>query len=125
MIKKNLITGIVFLMTGLLCAAPAIAEATSASDDKNVKRLVVYVNKPKERIAPEIYGHFSEHLGRCIYEGFWVGEDSSIPNVRGIRTDVVEARRKSRCRYCDGPAAALLMNITGRKGLGRGINAAK
>lgn len=42
-------------------------------------------------IAPEVYGHFAEHLGRCIYEGFWVGEDSDIPNTRGIRNDVVEA----------------------------------
>ncbi len=45
-------------------------------------------------IRPEIYGHFAEHLGRCIYEGFWVGEDSPIPNVRGIRKDVVAALKK-------------------------------
>jgi len=45
-------------------------------------------------IQPEIYGHFSEHLGRCIYEGLFVGEDSPIPNVRGMRSDVVEALRE-------------------------------
>ena len=39
---------------------------------------------PKGRINRNIYGHFAEHLGRCIYEGFWVGEDSPIPNTRGI-----------------------------------------
>lgn len=44
-------------------------------------------------IDRNIYGHFSEHLGRCIYEGFWVGEDSPIPNIRGIRKDVVAALR--------------------------------
>ncbi len=43
------------------------------------------------KINKEIYGHFSEHLGRCIYGGIYVGEDSPIPNVRGIRCDVVEA----------------------------------
>ncbi len=48
----------------------------------------------KTTIDRNIYGHFSEHLGRCIYEGFWVGEDSPIPNVRGIRSDVVTALRK-------------------------------
>ena len=48
----------------------------------------------KITIDRNIYGHFSEHLGRCIYEGYWVGEDSKIPNVRGIRKDVVEALRK-------------------------------
>ncbi|MBC8066372.1 MAG: alpha-N-arabinofuranosidase [Chlorobia bacterium] len=40
-----------------------------------------------------VYGHFAEHLGRCIYEGIWVGESSEIPNVRGIRADVAEALR--------------------------------
>lgn len=42
-------------------------------------------------VNPNVYGHFAEHLGRCIYEGLWVGEDSPIPNVRGIRKDVVAA----------------------------------
>ena len=48
----------------------------------------------KTTIDRNIYGHFSEHLGRCIYEGYWVGEESPIPNVRGIRQDVVAALRK-------------------------------
>ncbi len=48
---------------------------------------------PRPVISPEVYGHFAEHLGRCIYEGLWVGEDSEIPNVNGIRSDVVEALR--------------------------------
>jgi alpha-N-arabinofuranosidase len=42
-------------------------------------------------IQPNIYGHFAEHLGRCIYEGLWVGEDSTIPNRKGIRSDVIDA----------------------------------
>lgn len=46
------------------------------------------------RIDRHVYGHFSEHLGRCIYNGgYWVGEDSPIPNVRGIRSDIVEAMK--------------------------------
>jgi alpha-N-arabinofuranosidase len=48
----------------------------------------------KTKIDRNIYGHFSEHLGRCIYEGYWVGEESPIPNVRGIRSDVVNALRQ-------------------------------
>ena len=43
-------------------------------------KLVINDNKKLGRIEPEIYGHFSEHLGRCIYEGIYVGEDSPIPN---------------------------------------------
>lgn len=49
----------------------------------------LYINEKniKGHIEPEIYGHFSEHLGRCIYEGIYVGEDSPIPNKNGMRTD--------------------------------------
>ncbi len=43
------------------------------------------------RINKNIYGHFSEHLGRCIYEGIWVGRNSSIPNTDGMRNDVIKA----------------------------------
>ncbi|HOW30097.1 MAG TPA: hypothetical protein PLP88_00890, partial [Bacteroidales bacterium] len=50
--------------------------------------------KAKTVINKNIYGHFAEHLGHCIYEGIWVGENSAIPNVRGIRTDVVTALRE-------------------------------
>ena len=56
-----------------------------------MNRLVIDADLGEHTISRHVYGHFSEHLGRCIYGGYWVGEDSSIPNVRGIRTDVVEA----------------------------------
>lgn len=56
-------------------------------------RIVVNLDLAEATISRHLYGHFAEHLGRCIYGGFWVGEDSDIPNVRGIRTDVVEALR--------------------------------
>ena len=46
------------------------------------------------KISKNIFGHFAEHLGRCIYEGIWVGRDSKIPNTNGIRNDVIEALRK-------------------------------
>ncbi|AKJ15191.1 hypothetical protein ABB07_35570 [Streptomyces incarnatus] len=47
-------------------------------------------------ISRHLYGHVAEHLGRCVYGGFWVGEDSPIPNEGGIRLDVVEALRALR-----------------------------
>ena len=56
----------------------------------------LYVN-PKHQLGhinPEIQGHFSEHLGRCIYEGLYVGENSDIPNTNGMRNDVVEALKE-------------------------------
>ena len=50
-------------------------------------KLVINPSKKQSKINKEIYGHFSEHLGRCIYEGIYVGEDSPIPNKNGMRTD--------------------------------------
>src|SRR5215207_6897570 len=57
-------------------------------------RAVIDLDVTGEVISRHLYGHFAEHLGRSIYEGFWVGEDSPIPHVRGIRSDVVEALRE-------------------------------
>ena len=54
--------------------------------------LVVYLDDSTGPvISKHIYGHFSEHLGRCIYEGYWVSNESGIPARNGIRQDVVEA----------------------------------
>jgi alpha-N-arabinofuranosidase len=59
-----------------------------------MNEITLDVKIAKTKIDRNIYGHFAEHLGRCIYEGFWVGEDSPIPNTKGIRNDVVGALRK-------------------------------
>ena len=56
-------------------------------------RVVIDLDVPGPTINRHLYGHFAEHLGRCIYGGFYVGEDSDIPNEGGIRLDVVEALR--------------------------------
>ena len=53
--------------------------------------IVVNTKKSKGTINKNIYGQFSEHLGRCIYEGIFVKEEDGIPNVNGMRKDVVEA----------------------------------
>ena len=55
--------------------------------------IIVDTGDKKASISRDIYGHFSEHLGRCIYGGFWVGKDSPIPNVHGYRKDVLQAFR--------------------------------
>ncbi len=54
-------------------------------------RIEILLGEPIGTIAPEIYGHFIEHLGGVIYDGVWVGEDSSIPNVRGVRQALIDA----------------------------------
>jgi alpha-L-arabinofuranosidase len=61
-----------------------------------MNRIIVGTAGTGTKIDRNIYGHFAEHLGRCIYEGIWVGEDSPIPNVRGIRKDVVAALKAIR-----------------------------
>jgi alpha-N-arabinofuranosidase len=68
-------------------------ELTSVTPDTDLLTAVIDLDLPGPRISRHIYGHFAEHLGRCIYGGFYVGEDSSIPNEGGIRLDVVEALR--------------------------------
>ena len=62
-----------------------------ASNEAAIK---INLDESVAEINPNIYGHFAEHLGRCIYEGVWVGEDSPIPNINGIRNDVVEALKR-------------------------------
>jgi len=59
-----------------------------------MNHLIINADLGEHTISRHIYGHFAEHLGRCIYGGIWVGEDSCIPNVRGIRSDIVDALRK-------------------------------
>ena len=69
-------------------------------------------------ISPHIYGHFAEHLGRCIYEGFWVGEDSAIPNTHGIRNDVLDALRKIRIPVLRWPGGCFADEYHWRDGIG-------
>ncbi len=76
----------------LALTALVIGANVESADAEN--KLVIQADLGKVTIDKNIYGHFSEHLGRCIYEGYWVGEDSPIPNTRGIRNDVVEALKK-------------------------------
>jgi alpha-N-arabinofuranosidase len=84
-------------MSFVLCAAfnlstlAAWAQDAAPAAEKPSATLTIQADKPGAVVNRNIYGHFSEHLGRCIYEGIWVGEDSPIPNTRGIRNDVAAA----------------------------------
>lgn len=57
-------------------------------------KVVLDISNAKDTINKNIYGHFAEHLGNCIYGGFYVGENKAIPNRNGIRLDVLEALKK-------------------------------
>ena len=61
----------------------------------NITRITLNPADTFATINPNIYGHFAEHLGRCIYGGFYVGEDNeSIPHIDGVRTDVIDALKE-------------------------------
>jgi alpha-N-arabinofuranosidase len=81
-------------------------------------RFILNTDERKARIHKEIYGHFSEHLGRCIYEGIWVGKDSKIPNTRGIRNDVIEALKAAAVPVLRWPGGCFADEYHWRDGIG-------
>ena len=81
-------------------------------------KLVINNENKKSTINPEIYGHFSEHLGRCIYEGLFVGENSDIPNVNGMRTDVVEALKEMKIPLLRWPGGCFADEYHWKDGIG-------
>lgn len=85
-----------------------------------IKMTKLYVNTQKEKgkINKEIYGHFSEHLGRCIYEGIFVGEDSPIPNTNGMRNDVVAALKEIRVPVLRWPGGCFADEYHWKDGIG-------
>lgn len=74
-------------------AATLVFAASAAHADSFQASAELRLDQPGATIAPDVYGQFMEQLGAGIDEGVWVGPDSSIPNIRGYRTDVVEALR--------------------------------
>ena len=83
-----------------------------------MRRLVINADKKSGKINKNIYGHFSEHLGRCIYEGIFVGEDSSIPNIKGMRIDVVEALSNIKVPVLRWPGGCFADEYHWRDGIG-------
>ncbi len=80
----------------ILIAAVVSAAGIVSAQDSQKATLTIEADKGKDTISRMIYGQFAEHLGHCIYGGLWVGEDSPIPNTRGIRNDVVAALKAIR-----------------------------
>jgi len=113
---------------GLLASLAGAAAPAAAPGDSAV--LTVDTGKPGATIDPNIYGQFVEHLGRGVYEGIWVGPGSPIPNVRGIRSDVVAALRQVKVPVIRWPGGCFADGYHWRDGIGpatqrpAGINAA-
>ncbi len=83
-----------------------------------VNQVVIIANNPGPVISKDIYGHFSEHLGRCIYEGLWVGLDSKIPNTYGIRNDVLFALREMKIPNLRWPGGCFADTYHWKDGIG-------
>jgi alpha-N-arabinofuranosidase len=83
-----------------------------------VNQFVVIANNPGPVICKDIYGHFSEHLGRCIYEGLWVGLNSKIPNTFGIRNDVLFALREIKIPNLRWPGGCFADTYHWKDGIG-------
>ncbi len=81
-------------------------------------KLIINEENKQGKIEPEVYGHFSEHLGRCIYEGIYVGENSEIPNVNGMRTDVVEALKELKVPVLRWPGGCFADEYHWKDGIG-------
>ncbi|MBP7334749.1 alpha-L-arabinofuranosidase C-terminal domain-containing protein [Niveispirillum sp.] len=97
------------LCLGLLTSLPAWGQDAT---------IAVQVGQPGPVLAPEIQGQFAEHLGRLIYEGIWVGEKSSIPNIKGYRKDVLEALKAIRVPLIRWPGGCFADEYHWRDGIG-------
>lgn len=97
---------------------PAIAWALAVTSANAETMLRIVLDEPGPVIEKNVYGQFAEHLGRGIYGGLWVGPDSSIPNTRGWRSDVVEALRAIRVPVVRWPGGCFADTYHWRDGIG-------
>jgi alpha-N-arabinofuranosidase len=103
--KKTLIFSIILALT------------LSASGQSSVA-LVVDAGASKYTISRHIYGHFSEHLGRCIYDGYWVSETMPVPKQDRIRLDIVDALKKIKIPNLRWPGGCFADEYHWRDGIG-------
>jgi alpha-N-arabinofuranosidase len=80
-------------------------------------KIKIDVERVIGKINPNIYGHFIEHLGRCIYGGIYE-KDSPLSNEKGFRKDVLEAVRKIRCPILRWPGGNFASNYRWEDGIG-------
>ena len=113
--KTTLLRFLCVLAAGPLAALSSRAAAPGAP---LAASLTLDAAKPGPVINRNLYGHFSEHLGRCIYEGIWVGEASAIPNTKGYRNDVLAALRTLKVPQLRWPGGCFADEYHWRDGIG-------
>ena len=87
---------------------------------RRIKMKKIYLIYPKKKgtIAPEIYGHFSEHIGGVFYDGLWVGKDSTIPNINGFRKEAIDKLRDINIPVLRWPGGCYAEVYNWRDGIG-------
>jgi alpha-N-arabinofuranosidase len=104
-------------VAALLLARPASLASTVLSSAPDA-RIEVLLEEVLGTISPNIYGHFLEHIGGVIYDGVWVGEKSKVPNIDGIRKDLVEEMRKIKAPVVRYPGGCFADSYDWRDGVG-------
>ena len=101
-----------------LAAFFALTATAQKQAEPALCRIEIYADQPGATISKDIYGHFAEHLGHCIYEGIWVGKDSKIPNTDGVRNDVVKALRDMKIPNLRWPGGCFADTYHWKDGIG-------
>jgi alpha-L-arabinofuranosidase len=105
-----------FLQT--LAATGAAAMLGPRSAHASDARIDILLDEPIGTIAPELYGHFAEHLGGVVYDGIWVGEGSAVPNDFGIRRALVEKLKQIKAPVVRWPGGCFADSYDWRDGIG-------
>ncbi|MBZ5514551.1 MAG: alpha-N-arabinofuranosidase [Acidobacteriia bacterium] len=98
--------------------ASAMPAVLAPSPESQRARLDVVWGDRVGKINRNIYGHFAEHLGSCIYDAMWVGVDSSIPNYNGLRKDTIEALKHIHAPILRWPGGCFADQYHWRDGVG-------
>lgn len=81
--------------------------------------VVLQTDLGKDKISKNIYGHFAEHLGNCIYSGFYVGDTNKIiPNTNGVRNDIIDALKKLKIPVLRWPGGCFADTYHWKDGVG-------
>ncbi len=102
-----------FLLIFFIFIIPLVSKAQTRGS-----KISLDVSLQEYRINKNIYGQFSEHLGHLIYGGIWVGPNSSIPNIDGIRKDVVEALKEIKVPVLRWPGGCFADTYHWKEGIG-------
>jgi len=102
----------------LLCCVLAWGTLQPVACAQAAIELSIDASSPGPKIDKNLFGQFAENLGRGLYGGIWVGKDSTIPNTRGIRNDVVAALRELKPPNVRWPGGCFADQYHWRKGIG-------